>query len=100
MRISHVSNAEEVRSCDILFVGESEPSRIDHDLALTNGASALTVSAASDFLDHGGMIQFVVQQDRVRFRVNLAAVTRAHIQLSSELLKVAVSVTGVVGGDR
>jgi hypothetical protein len=36
----------------------------------------------------------------VRFRVNLAAVARAHIQLSSELLKVAVSVSGAPGEDR
>jgi hypothetical protein len=100
MHISRVSTPEEARSCDIVFVGESDPARVDRDLAELNSAPVLTVSSASGFVDRGGMIQFVVQQNRVRFRVNLDAVTRAHIQLSSELLKVAVSVMGAPGEDR
>jgi len=100
MHISRVSNAEEARSCDILFVGESDLSQVDRDLAEVSGAPVLTVSNTPGFVDRGGMIQFVVQQNRVRFRVNLAAVARAHIQLSSELLKVAVSVSGAPGEDR
>lgn len=52
----------------------------------------LTVSDAPDFVDRGGMLQFVVQDDKVRFLVNLGAAERAGLSLSSELLKVAVSV--------
>jgi hypothetical protein len=40
------------------------------------------------------MIQFMTQQDHVRFAVNLDAVDRTHLVLSSELLRVALSVTG------
>jgi hypothetical protein len=54
----------------------------------------LTVSDAADFLKYGGMIQFVEEDNRVRFAVNLNAVNRTHIVLSSELLRVASSVTG------
>jgi len=54
----------------------------------------LTVSDAPDFLKYGGMIQFVSEDNRVRFAVNLDAVNRTHIVLSSELLRVASSVTG------
>jgi hypothetical protein len=66
---------------------------MERDLEQLGNASVLTVSTSPDFLEEGGMIQFVVQQNRVRFAVNLDAATRAHIQLSSELLKVAVSVS-------
>jgi hypothetical protein len=40
------------------------------------------------------MIQFVTQQSHVRFAVNLDAVRNARLSLSSELLRVAISVTG------
>jgi hypothetical protein len=36
------------------------------------------------------MIQFVSERSRVRFMVNIAAVERAGLMLSSELLRVAV----------
>jgi hypothetical protein len=44
------------------------------------------------------MIEFVLVSNHVRFAVNLDAVRRAHIVLSSELLRVAASVTGAVSG--
>jgi hypothetical protein len=93
MRVVPVTTAEEARSCDILFLGDGETSRLEHDLAMLNGSPVLTVSRIRGFADRGGMIQFVLEQDRVRFAVNLEAADHAHIQLSSELLKLAVQVT-------
>jgi hypothetical protein len=40
------------------------------------------------------MIQFVQQSSRIRFEVNLKNAEHAGLVLSSELLKVAVRVTG------
>ena len=39
-----------------------------------------------------GIIQFVVQNNRVRFEVNLTAAEQANVKLSSELLKVATTI--------
>lgn len=97
MRAVTINQVEEARACDILYLGEPDPTRMASDLKQLSGYPALTVSSMPDFLEHGGMIQFVIQQDHVRFRVNLDAVTRSNIQLSSELLKVAVSVTETRG---
>jgi hypothetical protein len=52
----------------------------------------LTVGDAPDFLERGGMIQFVLVANRVRFEVNLDAAREAGLQLSAELLKVAAKV--------
>lgn len=77
-------------SCDVVYIGASERGRMESDLAALRGSDVLTVSDAPDFLSRGGMIQFVTQDDHVRFSVNLAAVHRTHIVLSSELLRVAL----------
>ncbi|HEV2620086.1 MAG TPA: YfiR family protein [Acidobacteriaceae bacterium] len=78
--------------CQILFLGASEQAHLAKDLDTIKDKSILTVSSIPGFLDHGGIIQFLVRDSRVRFAVNLASATRAHLTLSSELLKVAVYV--------
>jgi hypothetical protein len=90
---------DNARNCDIAFLSDSEGPRIDKDIATLAGSNALTVSNAGGFLQHGGMIQFALVQNRVRFSVNLDAVNKEKITLSSELLKVAMSVNGTASGE-
>jgi hypothetical protein len=86
------STAEAGEACQIVYVGTSELSRLGKDLDALKDKPVLTVSALPSFLDHGGMIQFVLEENRVRFAVNLAAAERAHLTFSAELLKVALYV--------
>lgn len=94
VRVQRMHEADAVRSCDIAYISASEGSRIDADLAVLRGSDVLTVSDAQGFLDRGGMIQFVNQGNHIRFSVNLNAVRRTHLVLSSELLKVAAAING------
>jgi len=87
-----LSAATAADSCQILFIGQSEEPRLAKDLAAVQGKPILTVSSLPEFLDRGGMILFLVQNNRVRFAVNLPAAQQAGLQLSSEFLKVAVYV--------
>ena len=50
-------------------------------------------------MEDGGTIQFVLQEDRVRFEVNLNAARKSGIGLSSQLLKVATKVVGNASGE-
>lgn len=93
-RVVRITDATQGRACDIVFISPDEGDSIREDLALLAGTDALTVSDAPDFLERGGMIQFVLQGDHVRFEVNLNAVDRTHLVLSSELLRVATAVKG------
>ena len=80
--------------CAILFVEATEHAHVDELLQAVATKPTLTVSDTPDFLSHGGMIQFQLVEKRVRFSINLNAVNRAHLAMSSELLKVALSVKG------
>ena len=81
-----------IEGCQILYVGLSEQSRMTRHLDALKDKPILTVSSLPGFLEHGGMIQFVLQDNRVRFAVNLAAASHSHLTLSAELLKVALYV--------
>ena len=72
---------------------------MDQDLAAFRDSDTLTVSDAPDFLKRGGMIQFLLVSNHVRFSVNLDPIRRTHLSLSSELLRVAASVSGNRSGE-
>lgn len=94
VHIRRLPDVTEAKTCAILFVSSFESERLREDFAILGNADVLTVSDAPDFLEHGGMIQFVLVSNHVRFAINLDAVSRAHLELSSELLRVAASVSG------
>jgi hypothetical protein len=56
------------------------------------GASVLTVGDCKGFAEQGGMINFVLENDRVQFEVNRKAAEQAGLKISSKLLSVAKSV--------
>jgi len=81
-------------ACQVLFVSASERKRVDAILQDLQGPPILTVSDIHRFVKHGGMIGFTLEDDRVRFEVNLAAAEQAGLKISSQLLKLAKNVTG------
>ena len=83
---------QEALACKILFIGRSEEPRLGAILDVLGNAPVLTVSDIPDFTLRGGMIQFILEQDRVRFSINLAAAESSGLTVSSQLLKVATSV--------
>ena len=87
-----ISSPQEAISCQILFMSATEHSRLSKIMEALDKGAVLTVSDMPQFSQRGGMIQFVLEGKKVRFEVNLAAVQRAGLTLSSELLKVATTV--------
>jgi hypothetical protein len=87
-----LSKPQEAADCRILFINSTEQKRLREILAALDKESVLTVSDMPDFSRRGGMIQFVLEGERVRFEVNLASAENARLTLSSELLKVATTV--------
>jgi len=102
LQVRTPDSAERVEGCSILFIGAPQSDRVAEFLSAASGKPVLTVGDTPDFLVRGGMIQFVLVEDHVRFSVNLAAATHSNLQLSSELLKVALAVQGQpgTGGDQ
>jgi hypothetical protein len=88
----HIPGVQDAKKCEVLFVAASEQDRITEILAAVQKLPILTVSDMPHFVAHGGTIEFVAQDGKVRFQVNRAAAKSAGLGLSSELLKVAVNV--------
>jgi hypothetical protein len=95
--VRRIAAVQEASSCRILFISASEQSHLNTILPAVAKNSVLTVSDLPQFVERGGMIQFVLDQGRVRFEVNLGSAESCGLSMSSELLKVATHVKR--GGD-
>lgn len=80
---------QELRSCQILFVSRSEEKRYGRILKTIQGASVLTVGETPNFLANGGVIEFVVEEAKLQFEVNLGAAQDARLRISSNMLALA-----------
>jgi hypothetical protein len=82
----------EVTNCQVLFIGVSEEKRYAKILGALRGMSVLTVSESDQdqFIKAGGMINFVIQQNRTHFQVNNEAAKSAGLIINSKLLDLAV----------
>jgi hypothetical protein len=89
-----ITHTQDTAGCQVLFISRSEEKQVRKLLPGLNKSGMLTVSDMPGFLDHDGMIQFILVGNRVRFEVNLDSVQGAGLTLSSELLKVASFVKG------
>lgn len=89
IRIDHFRTPGEIKRCHLLFVSHAGAGRVDSILAAVAGKNMLTVSETEDFLNRGGMITLTAEQNRIRLRINLAAIESANLAVSSKLLRVA-----------
>lgn len=89
LSVRRIEKVQDASPCSILFISSSEEDQLAPILASAQRFGALTVSDIPRFAERGGIIGFVLQQEKVRFEVNRGAAELAHLSLSSELLKVA-----------
>lgn len=78
---------EEIQTCHILFISQSETRRIDRVLEALKGKPTLTVSDMEPAAGRMLAIRFVQENSKLRIRVNTDAVSEAHLTLSSKLLR-------------
>jgi hypothetical protein len=85
-RIRAITNVE---SCHVLFISSSEEGRLPQVMQNLHGSSVLTVGEMERFIASGGIINFVVERNKVRFEINPTSAERARLKLSSQLLSLA-----------
>jgi hypothetical protein len=75
--------------CQMLYLGAAGTSRIASYLEAVRAAHVLTVGDSLGFIRRGGVINFFIRDNRVRFEVNPGAASRAGLRISSKLLQLA-----------
>jgi hypothetical protein len=84
-----VSPANLNGACQILFISGSEQQRTPTILAAWKSGGVLTVGETEGFAGQGGVINFTVEDNKVRFEINPGAATAQRLEISSKLLSLA-----------
>jgi hypothetical protein len=87
--IKHFSRVEDLEFSHILFIRAAERARLRSILDAVHRWSALTVGETERFTEQGGMVNFTLKGNRVRFEINREATARAGLKISSKLLNLA-----------
>ncbi|MCQ1550161.1 MAG: YfiR family protein [Candidatus Accumulibacter phosphatis] len=87
--VHRLTNPDEARQCQVLFIAESEARRLALTLRAVVGQPVLTVSDIDAFIDAGGAIGIVRGDGRLQFEVNRAVLDQAQLKASSNMLKLA-----------
>lgn len=84
-----VQDAKQARGCHELFIDSSQSQGTPQIIDALRGTSVLTVGDTNSFVEQGGIINFIVQEDHVQFQVNQKAALKAGLRMNSQLLSVA-----------
>ena len=90
--------ANELSACQILFIDRSETARLGTILAALDHRPVLTVAEIGGAAQDGAMIQFAMENNRIRLRINVESARSAGLMISSKLLRLA-DIVGTSSGD-
>ncbi len=83
---------DQLRRCRVLYISPTLKENISEILDSVADYPVLTVSEMPGFGQQGGMINFVMIENRVAFEINSKAAQRVGIIISSKLLPVEIRV--------
>jgi len=89
--LKELNSPTQATNCHIVFICSSEKKRLPEILAGLQGASVLTVGEMDRFTESGGMINFVLEGNKIRFRINEGAARSVRLKISSKLLSLAMT---------
>ena len=91
-RSEYENIVEDIRKCHLLFICSSEKYNLVDILNLVKNNSILTVGETPGMLEVNGIINFTLEENKVRFEVNLNAAHKSKLVIRSQLLRLAKSV--------
>lgn len=90
LKIIKMARVKNVEQCHLLYVSNLDRSTTIQLFSDTNKQHVLTLSGDDEhFLKDGGMVTLRIVEGKVNIQINLNAVKRAGLQISSRVLKLA-----------
>lgn len=92
LQVHPLKERDDLTGIHLLFIRDSDESRAADVMKRLRGSTVLTVSDLKGFCELGGMIRLFVEDNHVRFEVNLDAAEQARLKVSSRVLILAKAV--------
>jgi hypothetical protein len=87
--VKHLHGPEEIKGCHLVFLAASAGKQGRKLVLAAKGSPILLVAESPGFARAGGTIDFIMEDSRLIFEVNITAAENAHLKISSKLLALA-----------
>jgi len=94
LRIKSFRTLQHMDNCQVLFISRSEKEDIEDILAAVKGLNILTVCDIEGFAQRGVILNFYIENNRVRFEINLNSLRRSGLRISSKVMHLARIIEG------
>ena len=88
-RVSVVNNSSDLDACHFLYMKSSATNSMGNIVKKSLKGQFVTISSKPEFVHNGGMIGFVLVDDRVKVEINLESTRQAGFTISARLLEVS-----------
>lgn len=92
IEIRQFNTVKDVRNCHLLYISQSVSNKLRTILKNLRTKPIVTVGDDMNFVNLGGMFQFVTRRDRLRFTVHLDVAKANAIKIDAQLLSLAVEI--------
>ena len=87
--VKRLKSVLDLKECHIVFVSSSEMTHLVEAIHSVKGMPILTIGEIPGFAKRGGIINLVLEDNKVHFEVNVEAAKEADLNISSRLLALA-----------
>jgi hypothetical protein len=81
--------AQEIAKCYLLFICASEQKNVKDIIDVVSQRGVLTVGDSEKFIESGVIINFMLEDNKIRFDINLDSSEKAGLEIRSQLLRLA-----------
>lgn len=89
VEVRQLKSLEPIQECRVLFVSGAENKNFLKNRKSLPAQNLLTVGEDSDFIAGGGQIQFFLEEDKVKFEIDLPAVEKSGMKIDARVLNIA-----------
>jgi hypothetical protein len=90
--VERYRRVEDIKTCHVLFISQSETRRLDKIVAALKGKPVLTVSDIDNPAYRVTCVRFITENNKIRFRINTDSLKEANLMMSSKLLRLAETI--------
>jgi hypothetical protein len=89
IRLKTIDRPDDMADCNIVYIASSASRKLKMLISATAGKSILIVTA-EDMINSGAMISFVVEDDKLKFKLKRSILSETGLIASEGLLKLAI----------
>ncbi len=98
--IKQIDSPDDLKNANILFISSSEKERLRDILKSISGLPILTVGDTKSYAQRGVMVNFYLENSKIRFEINLEAANLAGLNISSNLLRMGTIISPSKGKEK